>query len=536
MEHKQKRSQGSIDGFITPEVKQIPKARPIALDAEPTPIFQPKLTRPEVRPESTTQSLVTSNYSSHKLTRAELKNNKANKTKRHWTRKRKAVYSALVILLFGFGIGSWYGAKLIGNLDKVFHGNVFSDVHALVSTVPLKGQSQGRVNILLAGDSSDDPGHQGADLTDSIMVLSIDTKNHTGFMLSIPRDLWVDIPGYGHEKINSANDVTSFNEAGYPKGGMGQLEEVVQTDLGIPIDYYALIDYGAFKDSVNAVGGIKVNIQSPDPRGLYDAYTKLKLPNGEDELDGQQALDLARARGDDAAGDVSYGFPNSDFDRTQHQRQMLVAVTEKAKTAGVLANPLKVTKLFDAFGSNVQTDLNLQDILSFVKITKGVDLSHLQSLSYSYGDSSTDLLTDYTSPAGQDALAPNEGVDSFGQLQQYYKQLTSSNPVVREAPSIVILNGSSTDGLAHKMSTTLSSEGFNVVGVTDATNEYPSSMIIDNTNGQKPASKQLLETTLPKDTIDTSSTTSPAEAEEAEGYTANFVIVLGDDTSSMQQP
>jgi LCP family protein required for cell wall assembly len=539
MEQRQRLTKSSIDGFIVPQKKRIQPVRPDAVikhePAKPTASHLPKaepvqpLNSVERQPEFDKQHYPGNDNA------AELPNQRVKRPKHKWTFKRKAWTSALAILLIGFTGGAWYGAKLISNVDKVFHGNVFSDVHALVSSTTLKGQNQGRVNILLAGDSSDDPGHQGADLTDSVMVLSIDTKNQTGFMLSVPRDLLVDVPGYGHEKINAANENSNFHEAGYPSGGMGQLEQVVQTDLGIPIDYYALINYGVFKDSVDAVGGIKVDIQSPDPRGIYDAYTHLKLPNGLNELDGQQALDLARARGDDSAGDISYGFPNSDFNRTQHQREMLIALSQKAKNIGVLANPIKVSQLFDSVGKNVQTDFDLQDILAMAKITKGVNLAQLQSLTYSYGGGKS-LLTDYTSPDGQESLVPTEGVDSFGQLQQYYQQLTSNNPVVREAPSIVILNGSNTDGLAHKMSVTLSSEGFNVVGVTDASDEYPKSMIIDTTNGGKPASSNLLKTTLPSDTLDSKSDTTPVEATEAQGYTADFVIVLGEDTSTMQQP
>ena len=125
---------------------------------------------------------------------------------------------------------------------------------------------EGRVNILLAGDSVDDPNHGGAQLTDSILLLSINTKNHSAFLSALGRDLWVYVPGLdSYQKINAANDVSNFNQAGYPAGGMGQLEEIVQTDLGIPVDYYGLMDYGAFKDSVDAVGGVTINIQSPDP-------------------------------------------------------------------------------------------------------------------------------------------------------------------------------------------------------------------------------------------------------------------------------
>ena len=101
-------------------------------------------------------------------------------------------------------------------------------------------------------------------------------------------------------------------ENGYPSGGMGQLEQVVEENFGIAINYYALIDYSAFRDAVNAVGGIDVTIASSDPRGLYDPnidYTThgplVKLTNGVHHLNGQQALDLVCARGDSAN---SYGF------------------------------------------------------------------------------------------------------------------------------------------------------------------------------------------------------------------------------------
>jgi LCP family protein required for cell wall assembly len=523
MEGPNKQFRRSLDGFIPPQKKPQPKIS-----------IPQKAVTPQPKPKTVEVDRAPFDPSVFKPILTE-SNEKPKKTKKKRSLRRKIVYSGLGLLIIGFGIGAWYGSAILTSINKAFHGNVFSDVHALLSTSKLKGESQGRVNILLAGDSSDDPGHAGADLTDSIMVVSIDTKNNTGFMLSVPRDLWVNVPGVGHEKINGANDVTNFSEPGYPNGGMGQLEQIVTTDLGIPIDYYALINYEAFKDSVNAVGGITINIQSSNPKGLYDSFTKLKLPNGEDQLDGQQALDLARARGDSVAGDISYGFPNSDFDRTQHQREMLVALTQKAKTAGVITNPIKVTDLFKSFGNNVQTDFDIQDALRLSQIMKMVNISKLQSLTYSYGGTNG-LIKDYTSPDGEEALAPAQGVDDYGQLQQYYQQLTSSNPVVREAPSVDILNGSNTTGLARKEGDTLTSDGYDLLGAVDAQNLYQASMIIDNTGGKKPASLQLLKTLMPKDTIVANQSTKLPEANEASGYTADFVIVLGQDYSSIQTP
>jgi polyisoprenyl-teichoic acid--peptidoglycan teichoic acid transferase len=453
---------------------------------------------------------------------------KNGKPKKHRRWKKIAFRSGLGVLVVGVIIGGWLGFKVIGNLDKVLHGNIFSDAGALVSSTTLKGEVQGRVNVLLLGDSADrtDAAANGGELTDSMMVVSIDTKNQTAFMLSIPRDLWVNVPNEGWAKINST----------YETDGFSGVEQLVDEDLGIPIDYYALVNYQAFEGLVDAVGGITVNIQSPDPRGLYDPQpfpgaAAFKLPNGEDTLNGLQALDLARARGE---GYGSYGFPNSDFTRTQHQRQMLVAIAQKAESIGVVSNPIKVSQIFDTLGNNVQTNLTLADSLQLIKLTKGIKLSAIQSLAYS-NSGTNPLLADYTSPDGEESLMPAAGLGDYSQLQEFYKQQTSNNPVVKEDATVVVLNGSDTDGVAHQEATALQNEGFSVSGITDANNVYPNSMIIDQSNGKDPAAKQALEQLFSTDTTTTTSTTTPAEATEAQGYTADFVVVLGQNWDNSQQ-
>ena len=440
--------------------------------------------------------------------------------KKQRSRGRKVALSMLAVVGCLLLFGGYIGIKIIGDLDHVFHGNVASDAQALFSNVKLRGEAQGRVNVLVAGDSSDrvDPAANGGELTDSIMILSIDTKNNTAFMLSIPRDLWVNVPNEGWAKINST----------YEYNGMKGLTQLIDTDFGIPIDYYALVNYQAFEDVVNAVGGINVNIQSSDPRGLndpqpYPGASGFKLSNGWHELNGQEALDLARARGE---GYGSYGFPHSDFDRTQHQRQMVMAIAQKGESAGVVANPIKVSQIFDALSSNVQTDLTLSDALEFVRLTKDIKISSIQSDAFSYTGSNP-LLANYHAPDGQDALAPSAGPGDYTQLQNYYRQLTSSSPLVKEDASVVVLNASDAYGVARKEATILKNEGFNVTTVTDANGTYPSSMIIDESNGQEPTAKQALQQLFSSDTTTTTSTVSPAEATEAQGYTADFVIVLG---------
>ncbi len=426
----------SVDGFTRPS----PRRRPVnrLKDSSRTPVFtdnipsmpkKPRLDQARasnIQPPSLLNTTIPGTAPPPNLSRGR---DGGKKKLSRLVKRRLAACSVMLVLLLLLGIGGFLGSRLVGTLDKVFHGNILGDIGAAFDDTPLKGESNGRVNILLAGDSSDQIGHGGADLTDSILLLSIDTQNHTAFLLSIPRDFWVDIPGVGYEKINAANDNEGTNFPGYPQNGMGQLEHVITTDLGIPIDYYALSDYGAFQDAVNAVGGVRVDIQSPDPRGLYDPNTNLDLPNGWVSLNGQQALNLARARGD---GYGSYGFPDSDFDRTEHQRQLFTAIVQKAQTLGFLDNPVKISDLFSAFSNNVETDLSLENVLRLVQLTKGVNLSNIQSHSYcssltvGQDGCTTPILTDYTAPNGEEAIIPKAGIGNYEQLQQYYDQLIAN--------------------------------------------------------------------------------------------------------------
>ena len=416
-----------------------------------------------------------------------------------WQRLRQGVTLKRVVitlLLCVLVVGGWVGGKFAYNAHKLFGGNILS----VFTTTKLKGEDSGRVNILLAGNSADDPGHDGAALTDSIMLISIDTKNNKAFLLSIPRDLWVHISGDGHQKINAAYVAgqSGFSAGGYPSGGMGELEQIVSQDLGISINYYALIDYTAIKQAVDAVGGIDVTIKSSDPRGLYDPSidwsTKgslVKLTNGIHHLNGEQALDLGRARGD-AYG--SYGFIGSDFDRTQHQRQMLVALKTKTESVGVLANPAKLSSLSDALGNNIKTDFNLSEIHRLYDLTKQIDNNSIQSLSLNSANGKN-LLASYGAPDGESALIPAAGIDNFYDIQAFINQQTSSDPVVQEGAHIVVLNGTSTNGLAVRIQRRLLAQNIEANTVGDA---LPSATIrttttiIDNSLGKKPATLAAL--------------------------------------------
>lgn len=358
-----------------------------------------------------------------KLPRKQRRANKKALRKQWPAWKRWLRRFGILLLILLLSAAAWIGYKTYLNSSKLG-----TDLWSLFDNSKLKGEDRGHVNILLAGNSSDDPDHGGADLTDSIMFMSINTNNNTAFILSIPRDLYVDIPGHGYAKINEAysyGENSGFNEPGYPEGGMGLLQKTVSEALGQPIDYYALVNYGAFRDAVNAVGGITVTINSDSPRGIYDPHANgLRLANGTQQLDGETALNLARARGS-AYG--SYGLAQSDFSRTENQRMMLLALREKAMTAGVLANPIKIGSLFDSAGNNVQTDLSLGNMRRLAKITNDIGQENIKSASLNDADG-INLLTSYTTRSGQSALIPAAGVDDYSDIQAYIQKLMAGDP------------------------------------------------------------------------------------------------------------
>ncbi len=480
---------------------------------------------PIVHSETSLIGMTLPNYSKSKSRNTS--RNKKNKSR--WSTKKIILRAFLFIFIVFVGFGGFLFYRGVNTVDKVFHGNIVSDITAPFSTTLLNGEKNGRVNILLAGNSIDDPNHSGAGLTDSMIVLSINTKNNSAFLLSIPRDLWVYIPGMSsYQKINAANDVANFSETGYPNGGMGQLEQIIEKQLGIPIDYYGLIDYTAFRDAVNSVGGVTVNIQSPDPRGLYDPNTNIKLPNGLVTLNGQQALNLARARGD---GYGSYGFPQSDFDRTAHQRLLLTAVAQKALSLGFLSNPTKVSSLFNVFGNNLHTDLSLQNIFRLLQITKGINLSSIQSFAFSYGSTNNHLypiLTNYTDPgSGQEALIPTKGIGNYTGLTNYYNQLTSSNPLQQESAPITIINASNQVGLALKEKNLLEKNGYNVIKIANSTVNYQNSTIVNFSNGTMPETLASLNKQFNGIAPVVTNTVYGQESYQAINYPSSFVIILG---------
>lgn len=273
---------------------------------------------------------------------------------------------------------------------------------------PLEGETagaEGQLNFLLAGNSSDDPGHGGADLTDSIMVASVDGTTKKLTLISIPRDLWVQYGG-SSMKINAV----------YPKGGMPGLASVVKNVTGLSINQTVLVNYTALTGVVDAVGGIDFLVQTSDPRGIKDGNNGLTLPAGMNHLDGATVLKLARARNHPVPGTESYGMPRGDYDREDNQRKIIQAIISKVKSVPTLSNPLTVMKIFDSLSANVRTDMTVSQIRHAYDVTSAATATTSVGI---IGTSGHTLLTDYTSPSAGDALVPKAGTYDYSQIQAF---------------------------------------------------------------------------------------------------------------------
>ncbi len=348
---------------------------------------------------------------------------------RHWLR---GIVLVLLVLVIATGsVAGWFAWQFFDSTTAVFGGSATQNLLATAQPTTLNGESRGRINILITGNSSDDPGHPGGELTDSIMILSVDTQSKQAYILSVPRDLWVGVDGYRARKINAyypLGQSEPFRRDGYPSGGAGLLVKALEDKLAIEIDYYTVLNYTAVRRMVDAAGGIDVTIASPDERGLFDPNiyirpgVQLKLANGPQHLDGETALALMRARGVPVGrGPAGYGFARGDYDRTGYQRMVFVALQHKLTSREVISSPRIHDELFAAAGQNIKTDLKINEALRLGYLMKDIKSESIKA--YNLAGEKFEYLEPYDSPTGEAALAPSEGVTNFSAIQTYVKSL-----------------------------------------------------------------------------------------------------------------
>lgn len=343
---------------------------------------------------------------------------------------RWVALGVLVVVLGVLGIaGVLFLNRAQEVVDQVTQGRGGSPIQILMAS-PLNGESSGRVNVLLAGSSFDEQGHDGAALTDSIMVASMDLKTNSIAVVSIPRDLWVSYRGQ-HMKINAvfakgAGVPADSNTLGDYDAGMKALGQVATTVTGLEIDHYALVGYGALKDIVDAVGGIDIVVRGTENKGIYDPAASVDLKEGPQHIDGLTALRLSRARNDPQAegNKHSYGVNDNDFGRTRNQRVVMAALLDKVKNSPALANPATILAVFDTVSHNVRSDLTVG------QVRRMYDLSAKSTGMVSAtikGEGKIQLLLDNNvhpeTPAAKWSLIPAAGTFNYSAIRQYIAQV-----------------------------------------------------------------------------------------------------------------
>ena len=236
----------------------------------------------------------------------------------------------------------------------------------------LEGQENDRINILLTGMGG--PGHNGPFLTDTILLGSIKPSTGQIAIISIPRDLGVDIPNHGLQKINSAN---SYGEVKQSGEGAAFAAKIISNTFNIKIPYYARVDFEAFKEIIDAVGGIKINVDKTFTDREFptanDAYQSLTFTAGAQTMDGSRALQYARSR----HGNNDEG---SDFARAKRQQKVLMALKEKILSFQTLANPIRISKIINSLGNHISTNIEFSNMISLLKLGRTMEMSKIINL------------------------------------------------------------------------------------------------------------------------------------------------------------
>ncbi|MBC7581255.1 LCP family protein [Aeromicrobium sp.] len=456
---------------------------------------------------------------------------------RNW--RKWAIGGGAVAFSLLIGTGGLLFAQGYSNTNKVFRGSgSTAALTASADKVTLQGEDKGRVNILLLGNGG--LGHDAPDLTDTIIVASIDTVHNTATMLSVPRDLWVQVPGSSPTKINAAYEIGKYNAAGKIDNtnnntkavlaGFATADKAVENVLGIDINYNMLVNFTSFKQAVDAVGGVNVAV----PEALYDPTmawenggNPILAPAGAQSMNGTKALQYVRSR-----------ETSSDFARSQRQRTVILALKSKVLSAGTLSNPLKISGLLNAFGDNLVTDMSLSEGMRAYDLTKAVDNSKIQTVDLVTPPNN--LITTGTIQSASVAY-PRAGTFSYADIQKYMLQLftppaaatstattttgaTTATTTAPETAAISVLNGTARAGLAGTQSVVIKAAGYTIAQTGNAPSQaYAKTTVVDFSNGANPKTKKYLETLY--------GVTAVAQSPDAtiQAGTAKFVVILGSD-------
>ena len=317
---------------------------------------------------------------------------------RNWSLAKRIVFFALVFVVLLASFMLFKVEKTFSLINQKVFGKTFhfenDDVY----------EEENRINILMLGLRGDGDMEHGANLTDTMMVVSIKTDEGRASLFSIPRDLYVRIPGLNKmEKINYAY-AYGMQTTG---NGMEMSALTVQRVAGIPIDHVVVINFDAFLKLIDTIGGVDVYVPADFTESSQWGYT-FHVPQGINHMDGETALYYSRSR-----------YSSNDFDRARRQQDVLMALGTKAMSMGILANPIKFNAMLNTLSEGITTDidfitmLNLSRYIKLIKKDAAVDR-------FVFDVSEKGLLVSGNAN-GAYILSPVEGMENFSAVKKKFR-------------------------------------------------------------------------------------------------------------------
>lgn len=384
------------------------------------------------------------------------------------------------------------------------------------------GSTDDRINVLLMGIGGGN--HEGAELTDTIMLASIRPSTGTVALFSLPRDLLVNIEGYGWRKINNAN---AFGEMASTGGGPELARKTLSDTFDIPIQYYLRVDFKAFVDVVNILGGVTVTVDKSFTDYTYPTLDKkvqtVSFQPGQQTMNGERALMYARSR------HSMNNNEGSDFARSHRQQKILLALKDKLFSSTLLFRPQKISEIISSLQENIATNLETWQLLTLGATLKKVDSQSIISTVFDDGEGG--YLISATSPEGAYVLQPRTG--SFLIMQEKVKNIFNEMPQetdhrIGDSAKVVIKNGTRIEGVAGRAASLIKNYAFVIDGIGNAhSRDYQKTVIYDLTGGKKNRPLEFLKKTFNAEGIYDPYSTELSDLPRQDGSGPDFLVLLG---------
>lgn len=333
-----------------------------------------------------------------------------------------------------------------------------------------------RINILLLGldySTRRQSDNQGSPLSDTMILVTVDPLTQTIGVMSIRRDLWVNIPGFDYNKINSAYKLGEDYDV--PGGGAQLAMDTVESLLGVPIDFYARVEFDAFKRIIDEIGGIEITLTQPMLLDWKGNGNKFTIEPGTYVMPGSYALAYARTR------DANYG--EGDIARGNRQMEVIQAIRDRALNLNNLPSLIaKAPAIYNEISAGVQTNMSLDQAIQLAYMLVKIPRENMHTYNIDYTVASPENTVDgvYILRVIPDELRKlrDEMFTASGvAAAPIVAQTITNDPAagdplslaVSEGARIEVLNGTNSGGLAETTGSYLSSQGLNIVstGNTD---------------------------------------------------------------------